>query len=372
MVGAGSAGLAGVSVLGLPGFGKLFAKAVKDVPVVWLPAGSCTGCSVSLLNSLSPTIHDLLLGEVIPGQHISLAFHPTVMAGQGDDVIEVLEKFKHSEPGSFVLCVEGALSTKDDGISCELGEKNGKPITAKQHFDELAPRAMAVINVGTCSAFGGIPMAPPNPTGIKPVGDYMQEKGIDTPYVNVPGCPIHPDWFVGTVATVLLGGLNMLKVDKYGRPLAFYGRNIHDNCEFRGNFDKGYFAQHFGDKACLYKLGCKGPVTSADCPRRRWNSGVNWCIGSGSPCVGCVEPEFPHKMDMYEVVHIHEQTPPSTYPPITAERGGGADAATVGIVGGVAGLVVGAGIAGSRARRNNGSKANPEKVTENQEKTDGN
>ncbi len=351
LVGTSSAGIAGMSVLGLPGFNQLFAQAVKDLPVLWLPAGSCTGCSVSLLNSLSPTIQDLLLGEVLPGAHVSLQFHATVMAGQGQQVIDVLDKYKEAEPGSFVLVMEGALSTKDDGVYCEVGEHNGHGIPLKQHFDALAPKAMAVINMGTCSSFGGIPAAPPNPTGIQPVGEYMKAAGMSTPYVNVPGCPPHPDWFVGTVATVLLGGLDMLKVDEHGRPLAFYGKLMHDNCEFRGNFDKGQFAQNFGDKACLYKLGCKGPVTHADCPRRRWNSGVNWCIGSGSPCIGCVEPSFPYKMDMYEVVHIHEQTAPDAYPLVDGQKGGGVDPLTTGIVGGFAGAAIGVGIASSRAKK---------------------
>ncbi|HID85768.1 MAG TPA: hypothetical protein EYP55_00110, partial [Anaerolineae bacterium] len=53
------------------------------------------------------------------------------------------------------------------------------------------------------------------------------------------------------------------------------------------------FAQKFGDEGCLYELGCKGPVTYADCPLRLWNNGTNWCIGNGAPCMGCVESGFP-------------------------------------------------------------------------------
>lgn len=351
VVGASGAGLAGVSVLGLPGFQKLFAETVKDIPVVWIPAGSCTGCSVSLLNSLSPTIQDLLLGEVVPGKHVALDFHPTVMAGQGDGAMAVVEKYKNAEPGSFVLVVEGALSTKDDGIYCELGEKNGHGITALEHVRDLAPKAMAVVNIGTCSSYGGIPMADPNPTGIVPVGQFLKDQGIKTPYVNVPGCPPHPDWFVGTLATVLLGGLEMLNVDQHGRPLAFYGRLIHDNCQFRGQFDKGQFAQAFGEKRCLFKLGCKGPITNADCPHRKWNSGTNWCIGCGSPCVGCVEPDFPFKGSLYDRVHIHEQTPPDQYPPIVSQQGEGASPVVTAVLGGAAGAAIGAGVVSSRLKK---------------------
>lgn len=351
LVGYGGTGLLGVSLLGVPGFEKLFAQAIQEIPVLWVHAGSCTGCSVSALNSLSPTIQDVLLGEVIPGKHISLAFHPTVMAGQGDQVIDVLQQYKKRDPGSFVLVVEGALSTKDDGVYCEVGEINGKPITMMQHVRELAPKAMAVINIGTCSSYGGIPGAPPNPTGVKPVGQFLKEEGIATPVVNVPGCPTHPDWFIGTVATVLIGGLDALAVDEYGRPLAFYGGLIHDNCPFRGQFDKGHFAQNFGEKKCLYKLGCKGPATHADCPHRRWNSGTSWCIGSGSPCIGCVEPGFPYENSMYDLVMIHDATPPDNYPPIVSKNGNGAAATTTAVLGAAVGAVAGAGIASQRAKK---------------------
>jgi len=351
LVGAGGTGLAGVSVLGLPGFERLFAQAVSHVPVIWIAGGACSGCAVSLLNSVSPTIQDLLLGEVIPGKHVSLAYHPTVMAGQGDMVQDVLERYKKSQPGSFVLAVEGAIPTKDGGVYCEVGEKNGKGVTIKQHLLELAPKAMAVLNIGACSSYGGIPMAPPNPTGVKPVADVLKEAGIGTPVVNIPGCPPHPDWIIGTIATVLIGGLEALKVDEFGRPLAFYGRLIHDNCQFRGQFDKGNFAQQFGDKACLYKLGCKGPITHSDCPHRKWNGGVNWCIGSGSPCIGCVEPEFPFEQSMYDRVHIHEATAPDQYPPITSKQGKGLTETLTGVLGLAVGAAAGAQVASSRAKK---------------------
>ena len=351
LAGKGGAGLVGVSIVGLPGFEKLLAAAIADVPVVWIQAGSCAGCSVSLLNSVSPTIQDLLLGEVIPGQHISLAFHPNVSAGQGDQVTDLLRKYGRGEKGKFVLVVEGAVSTKDDGIYCEVGEHNGHGITALQHVKDLATHAMAVINTGTCSAYGGIPGADPNPTGIKPVTQILKEAGISTPVVNVPGCPPHPDWFVGTVATILIGGLGALDVDEYGRPKAFYGKRLHDNCQLRGSFDKGEFAKSFSDEGCLYELGCKGPVAYADCSHRKWNNGTNWCIGCGSPCIGCVEPEFPYQGSMLAKVEIHDATPPGTYPPIAGKRDTGFTTGVVGVTGAAIGLAAGVGLASARKKK---------------------
>jgi hydrogenase small subunit len=349
-MGTGGAGLVGVSLIGLPGLEKLLAATIADVPVVWIQGGSCTGCSVSVLNSVSPTIQELLLGEVIPGKHVSMAFHPNVSAGQGDEVVKILRSYARGERGTFVLVVEGAVSTKDDGVYCEVGEENGHGITVLRHVKELAAQALAVINIGTCSAYGGIPGADPNPTGIKPVGTVLEEAGIKTPVVNVPGCPPHPDWFVGTVATVLVGGLGALDVDDYGRPKAFYGNRIHDNCQLRGQFDQGHFAESFSEDGCLYKLGCKGPVAHADCSHRKWNNGANWCIGSGSPCIGCVEPEFPYQKSLLDVVPIHDRVPPAYYPPIVTTRSSDVMPAITGAIGAGVGLAVGVGLA---KRRNN-------------------
>jgi len=360
LMSSGSAGLVGLSIVGLPGFEKLLAATIADVPVVWIQGGSCTGCSVSVLNSVSPTIQDLLLGEVVPGKHVSMAFHPNVSAGQGHQVVEVLRSYARGEQGPFVLVVEGAVSTKDDGIYCEVGEENGHGITILQHVKELSTHAKAVVNIGTCSAYGGIPMADPNPTGIKPVATVLQEAGISTPVVNVPGCPPHPDWFVGTIATVLIGGLAALDVDSHGRPKAFYGKRIHDNCQYRGSFDQGQFAQSFSESGCLYKLGCKGPVAHADCSHRKWNNGTNWCIGSGSPCIGCVEPEFPYQHSMLDVVPIHDRVPPGYYPPIATTRSDGTTTAITGAVGAAVGLAVGVGL----AKRNKNKKAAAEQTVD--------
>ncbi len=351
LVAKGSGAALGVSLFGLPGFSKLFAQTVQEVPVLWLQAGACTGCSVSVLNSLSPTIQDVLLGQVIPGKHVSMAFHPNVSAGQGDMIVKLFDSFKNGSAGSHVLVIEGGISTKDDGIYCEVGEKNGHGITVLQHLKDLAPKAMAVISMGTCAAYGGIPMAPPNPTGIKPVSEVLKENGIETPVVNIPGCPPHPDWFVGTVATVLIGGLGAVSVDEFGRPLAFFDNNIHNNCERRGQFDQGKFAADFSQDGCLYKLGCRGPMAHADCSTRRWNSGVNWCIGSGSPCNACVEPGYPFPQNLYEVVPISAATPPNTYPPIVADQGSNTTAVATGIIG----AAVGAGV-GYVISQNNGEK----------------
>jgi hydrogenase small subunit len=328
----------GASLFSIPGFNKVFAATVEEIPVVWLQGGCCSGCSVSLLNTKSPSIQELLLGEVVPGKHVNLLWHPNISAGQGHQFMDIIDQVKKRPAGSYLLVIEGTMQTKDDGIFCVVGERDGKPVTLLQHVLDLAPNAMAIVAFGTCAAFGGIPAAPPNPTDSKPVTAVLDEHGIKTPVVNISGCPPHPDWFVGTLATVLIGGLGMLDLDEHRRPKAFYGSLIHDNCPRRGMFDAGLFAKDFGDKGCLYKLGCKGPVTHSDCPIRKWNGGVNWIIGSGHPCMGCVEPTFPYGMDVYQVVPVNGATPPSTYPGIVTEKPSAVSPLATGIVGAVAGL----------------------------------
>jgi len=281
--------------------------AAKKYPVIWLQGAGCTGCSVSVLNAVSPKIQNLLLDELVPGQQLSMIFHATIMAGQGEPVIEVLADSQKNRKGGYILIVEGAVPTAEDGIYGCIGESNNRHLTIKQSVEELGANALFTIAVGTCAAFGGIPAAEPNPTNCKGVKEVFAEAGIDTLVVNLPGCPLHPEWFTGTVSVVLFSGLDAVELDELGRPKLFYGQLIHENCPRRADFDKGKFAEKLGEPGCLYKVGCKGHYTNADCPLRQWNNGVNWCIKAGSPCMGCVEPEFPDNTSpLYEKITFEE------------------------------------------------------------------
>ncbi len=339
---AGSTAALGLLLFGFPNFEKLLAASVDEVPVIWLLTGTCTGCSVSVLNTLSPKIQDVLVNQVIPGKHVSLRFHPTIMAASGDLAMKAMEDTAKKK-GGYILVVEGATSTKDGGIYCEIGGRS-----ALEHLTTLGSDAMAVLALGTCAAYGGIPAADPNPTGCKSVKEIFADNGIGTPVINLPGCPTHPDWFVGTVASILIGGLGAVEVDDVGRPLAFYEKLIHDNCPRRGYFDEGIFAKKFSEPYCLYELGCKGSVTHSDCPVRLWNSGTNWCVGSNSPCIGCVEPGFPDELSpLKTLAPLWAVTPPDWLPPMEKEPEGFPPgiAAGIGAVGGVAVGLAGALIA---------------------------
>ena len=278
---------------------------VVEVPVVWLQGGGCSGCAVSLLNSFSPAAAGVVLSELTPGKHLSLRFLMTVMAGQGQQVVDILRDEPVGNKGGYVLVMEGTLQLGDE-MFATLGEADGREIPIHEHAADLARGAMAVVAIGTCASFGGIPAGEGNLTGAASMKTLLEREGIDVPLINIPGCPPHPDWVTGSLAAVAMYGLEAVAadLDELKRPRMYYGRNIHETCPRRADFDAGRFAAKFGDPGCLYQLGCKGPVTFADCPTRMWNSGTNWCVGAGSPCHGCVEPDFPDRLSpLYEKIN---------------------------------------------------------------------
>jgi len=265
-------------------------SSIKELPAVWIQGAGCSGCSVSVLNGVAPDIAAALLDEIVPGTHLNLRFHPTVMAGSGEPAVKILEDAPRDLEGGYVLVVEGGVQTAEDGAFCHVGERDGHGIPFTEHVEKLASKAMAVIALGDCAAFGGVPSIAPNPTGSVGVSKFLASRGVTTPVVNIGGCPPNPDWFLGTVAHILLRGLpGADELDPWGRPKLFHGKLVHDNCQRRAWFDTGRFAKKPGDEGCLYLLGCKGPMTYADCPDRLWNAGTSWCVGAGAPCTGCAE-----------------------------------------------------------------------------------
>jgi hydrogenase small subunit len=269
----------------LQGCKKALEKAAERTNVIWIQAQSCSGCSVSLVNAIDPGIAAVIT------EHISLNFHQTLMGGTGDAAIRVLEETVKKKRKDFVLVVEGSIPTKADEY-CTIGEVNGKTVSALKWIEELGANAKAVLAFGTCSAFGGIPAAKPgftgeNPTGARPVSAILPKAKI----VNVPGCPPHPDWMVGTIMHFLLKGLPEL--DEYNRPKLFFGKTVHEQCEHLPDYKRGRFAKRWGETGCLYLLGCLGMDTGCDIPKRKWVGGVNSCTGCGSGCIGCTEQPFP-------------------------------------------------------------------------------
>lgn len=282
---ASTAGLSLVSLLGPDFITGSLARAAEGRPtVVWLQGAACSGCSVSVLNSVDPAIAEALL------KVISLKYHPTIMAGAGELCAEILEEVAAKEKDNFFLVIEGGIPVNENGIYCTIAEKEGKELTLLDAARILGKAAIATIALGQCASFGGIPGGRPNPTGVVGVDQVITEK----PVINLGLCPAHPDHFLGTVVYVLNYGLpKPEELDSLKRPRMFYPEPIHENCPRRPFFEQGKFAESIGEEGCLAKLGCKGFIAYADCPKRGWNNNVSWCIKAGAPCYACSEPHFP-------------------------------------------------------------------------------
>lgn len=293
------------------------ATAKQKISICWLQGAGCTGCSISFLNAERPDVVQAILKLSI-GLVNPPIYHPNVMPSAGFKVPdetksvgpyynadEILEKIFVEYKGDVnILVVEGAVQEAFGGHACFVHEK-----TFIDWVKDKATRADYVVAFGSCSSFGGIASAEPNPTEASGLQFKGEEKGgilgagfaskAGLPVVNLPGCPSHPDWITLTLVSVVLGVVPEL--DEYQRPKAFYGSLIHENCPRRAYFQEGKFVpcEELGKMGCLLTVGCKGPVTHSDCPLRLWNAGMNFPIAAGAPCFGCVEPGFPDKMSPF-------------------------------------------------------------------------
>jgi hydrogenase small subunit len=269
---------------------EALAKARRQ-SVIWLSSQECTGCTESLTRSFNPTIEDLIFNL------ISLDYHETLQAVSGAAAEAARRAAMRENAGKYLVVVDGSVPTKDNGVYSTIAGSSNIDI-----LKETAEQAMAVISVGTCAAFGGIPYANPNPTGAVPVSEIITDK----PLINISGCPPIPEAMAGTISYLIAFG-KIPELDDLHRPRAFFGDSIHDRCYRRPFYDRGLFAKGFDDEGarsgwCLYELGCKGPVTYNACATLKWNGGVSFPIQSGHGCLGCSEPDFWDKGGFYKAL----------------------------------------------------------------------
>ncbi|KML68570.1 hydrogenase 2 small subunit [Pectobacterium peruviense] len=301
-------------------------------PVIWIGAQECTGCTESLLRATHPTIESLLLNV------ISMEYHEVLSAAFGEQAEEnkhhAIEKYK----GQYVLVVDGSIPIKDGGIYCMVA---GKPIV--DHIREAAQHAAAIIAIGSCSAWGGVPASGVNPTGAVSLQEILPDKTV----INIPGCPPNPHNFLATVAHIITYQ-RPPALDAKNRPEFAYARLIHENCERRPHFDAGRFAKQFGDDGhrqgwCLYHLGCKGPETYGNCPTLEFCDvgGGIWPVGIGHPCYGCNEQGIGFTKGIAQLASVENPTPRNAKPDVMSQEGGNVSLSTVGLLGGVVGLVAG-------------------------------
>ncbi|RJQ55564.1 MAG: twin-arginine translocation signal domain-containing protein [Actinobacteria bacterium] len=321
---------------------EALAQLARRPSVVWSSFQVCTGCAINLLESRSPDPATLIL------QQISLDYQDNVMAAAGTAAEQL---FEQATARDFYWIVEGSIPTKPPEALQIAGR------TAADIAKETYPKATAVIAIGSCSSYGNIQASRPNPTGAMGVGEYLRgEGGIpNARVINSPRCPGHGEDTIAILASILVTG-DLPELDAVGRPLFLFGETVHDNCERRGHFEAGEFVETFGDAGsqndwCLYKVGCKGPVTHAPCPKLRWNGHLSWPVDSGGPCIGCAEPDF-----WDELTPFYDKAPGIRLP-------GDVSAETVGyVVGGAAAVGIGAHLIGQAATGRLGKGGPPEET----------
>jgi len=258
-------------------------QSVRKMNAIWLEVTGCSGNIISLLNSENPVLYGMLTGMV------NFTFNNTFMGVEGD---LNFERFLETLDTEFILLVDGAVSANENGPYNIVANYKGKDITALEAIRMAGEKAKYVVAVGTCASYGAISAEMPNSSESKSVQDVLNRSVI-----RLPGCPCHPDWILGTLAHLI--GYGIPELDCEGRPILFYGVTIHDTCKKRDLFDSGVFANKIGEVGCIFKLGCRGPITRADCARRKWIRHENRSIGDYAICIGCARSHFPDGMEPF-------------------------------------------------------------------------
>ena len=279
---------------------------VREVHILWITAGlGCDGESVSITAATQPSIEDIVMGG-LPGIPKVRFLNPFYSYENADEYIAYLEAAEKDKLNPFILVIEGSVPNeqiKDEGYWAGLGtdKQTGQPITTCEWIDRLAPKAWAVMAVGTCAAYGGIHAMAGNPTGAMGLPDYLgwdwKSRG-DIPLVCIPGCPTQPDNLTETLLYLLYQAVErapMITLDSELRPTWLFGETVHEGCDRGGYYEQGQFAEEYGSRLCIVKLGCWGPVVNCNVAKRGWINGLGGCPNVGGICIGCTMPGFPDK-----------------------------------------------------------------------------
>ena len=260
-----AAGALGLSASTLMKVENVLAKTSAPT-VVWIAGSACTGCTMSLLNSVFYTTVDELLFN-----RINLAYMDTAMATAGAYIDGVQYEGANAlqaahdayNAGGYILAVEGAIPTATPTGSSTAGDfcRIGKLVpgsdvdTMLEVTTAFAQKALAILSVGTCSSFGGIPGARGNVAGAQGVcfsgtklGGAIETSAINVrtraagsiaaKTINISGCPPHPDWIVGTIAHILDTNITLPDVNRNYQPVDYGYREYQCNagpCPWRFN-----------------------------------------------------------------------------------------------------------------------------------------
>jgi hydrogenase small subunit len=291
-----------------PTFG-LSAGPITEVHAFWLAGMSCDGCSIAAVGAEQPSVEQLLTGA-IPGLPKVVLHHPVLSVEAGEAFMAPYHRARDGKLGApYVVIYEGSVADEriaghHGGYWSAMGVEHGpdgapKPIPTARWLKDLSAGAAAVIAVGTCATWGGIPAASGNVTGSMAVMDHLGKdylSALGLPVINVPGCSPVGDNFTETIAAVLmfLAGVGPLpEFDELGRPAWMFKDTVHHRCVRAGNFEEGIFAKHYGDRECLVELGCWGPIVQCNIVSRGAVGHAGGCMNTGGICIGCTMPGFP-------------------------------------------------------------------------------
>jgi hydrogenase small subunit len=280
--------------------------AIKEVNILWISEFlGCDGDSVSLTGAMYPPIEDVVNGN-IPGLPKVNLYNKVLAKEVGDEFLKPFYEAAEGRLDPFVLVIEGSIPNekiKAEGYWAAMGtdHKTGQPILSTEWIDRLAPHAHAVVAAGTCATYGGIHAMSNNPTGAMGLPDYLGwdwKSKAGLPIVCVPGCPIQADNFMETLVyllNMLAGRASMIPLDDQLRPKWLFGYTVHEGCDRAGYYEQGEFTHEYGDRECLVKIGCWGPVVNCNVPKRGWINNVGGCPNVGGICIACTMPHFPDK-----------------------------------------------------------------------------
>ena len=279
---------------------------LRKVYLIWLGGASCEGCSVSATGATHPRLEQLLVGAIPGLPRVELVHCLLSVESGGDWMANLLMAERGELDAPYIITWEGSVldeSLAGSGSFSGLGVDpvTGRQVTTSDWLDRLAPGAAAVIAVGTCATWGGIPAAAGSPTGARGLNEHLGDayrSAAGVPVVNIPGCAPLGDNYTETVAALLLH-LNGLapppELDGLGRPAWLFTDTVHSSCTRLRYYEQGVFASEPGASACLVELGCWGPVVQCNIAERGVIDGRGGCMTMGGICIGCTMPGFPDR-----------------------------------------------------------------------------
>ncbi len=310
---------------------------LKTIHVFWLAGMSCDGCSIAVTGATNPGIEGLLLG-IVPAMPKVILHHPVLAVASGEEFVKPFKDAAEGKLGDpYVVVFEGSvaderIAARTGGYFSAMGVESmpdagdsdvQHPVPTATWLHRLAPGAAAMIAIGTCATWGGVPSAAGNPTGSMSVMDALGKdfrSAFGLPVINIPGCAPVGDNFTETVFAILLflQGLGPLPAfDALGRPAWLFNKTVHQGCTRAGYYEEGTFAHHYGDPECLVEIGCWGPVVNCNIVERGAMNHMGGCMKAGGICIGCTMPGFPDKFSPFF------KTPPGAIVSTNMSRGVG-------------------------------------------------